>query len=83
MYEGNGNLKRIGKAFVIAGLLSIVVIPAIGFYNDNFKDKVRAGNIVDNWRFTQNALWDSTVFHNGSHSAKIVISENKGKISAE
>ncbi len=82
MYEGKGGLKRIGKAFAIAGVF-LVMIPAIGFYNGNFKDEVRVGNIVDNWQFTQNAFWDSTVFHNGSHSAKIISLENKGKIFAE
>ncbi len=83
MYEGNGGLKRIDKAFAIACVFSVMIIPAIGFYNDDFKDEVGAGNIVDNWQFTQNALWDSTVFHNGSHSAKINISGNESKISDE
>jgi hypothetical protein len=82
MYEGNGGLKRIIQTFAIAGVFMVMIIPAIGFYDNNAKN-FRAENIVDNWRFTQNALWDSTVSHNGSHSARIEIAGNVSKISGQ
>lgn len=41
----------------------------------------RDGLFFDNWQFTQNASWDSKVFHSGSHSGKIEIPGNENKIS--
>ncbi|CAG0972108.1 tRNA3(Ser)-specific nuclease WapA [Methanosarcinales archaeon] len=81
LYEGNGALKRIARLIAIAGVFSAIIIPGIGLYNGEFKEEVRAGNIVDNWQFTQNTSWDSTVFHNGNHSARIEIQGNESKIS--
>lgn len=81
LYEGNGAIKRIAQSIAIAGLFSAIIIPGIGLYNGEFKEEVRAGNIVDNWQFTQNTSWDTTVFHNGNHSARIEIQGNESKIS--
>ncbi len=83
MYEGKSGLKRIERAFAIAGIFSMIILLAIGFYNESYKDEVRVGNLVYNWQLTQNAMWDSTVFHNGSHSARITISGNEVISSAE
>jgi len=41
----------------------------------------KEGGFIDNWRFEQNASWDSTVKHSGNHSAKIEILGNESKIS--
>lgn len=80
-YEGKGALKKIAQSIAIAGIFSAIIIPGIGFYNGEFKEEVRAGNIVDNWQFTHNTSWDSTVFHSGNHSARIEIQGNESKIS--
>jgi membrane-bound metal-dependent hydrolase YbcI (DUF457 family) len=80
-YEGDCGSKRFIKGFAASGIFSILVMSAIGFYNDNLKEEGITGNIVDNWLFSQNASWDSTFSHNGSHSAKIEISGNRSAIS--
>ena len=82
IYEGNGGLKRTVQTFAVAGVFMVIIIPSIGFYDDNVKN-FRAGNIADNWRFTHNASWDPTVSHNGSHSARIEIAGNVSKISGQ
>ncbi|MFZ3169004.1 MAG: metal-dependent hydrolase [Candidatus Methanoperedens sp.] len=81
IFEDTYGLKRTIRAYAGAIIFSIIMISVIGFYDFNLKEKVIAGNIVDNWQFTKDSSWDSTVFHNGSHSAKIEISGNESKIS--
>jgi hypothetical protein len=79
LYEGNSGLGRTMKAFAVGGIFLVMTIPMFEYYDGYLKDEVGGGNIVDRWQFTQNASWDSTVSHNGSHSAKIEISGNKSK----
>lgn len=83
LYEGRSGLQRTIKALALAGVLLSVTIPVFWFYqvDENLKDEVNAGNIVDGWQFTQNASWDTNVSHNGSHSARIEILGNESKIS--
>ena len=81
LYEGNSALKRIAQSIAIVCVSSAIIIPAIGLFNGDLEDEVRAGNIVDNWQYTQDTSWDSIVFHTGSHSARIEIKGNESKIS--
>jgi hypothetical protein len=41
----------------------------------------KEGGFIDKWRFEKNASWDSTMYHNGGHSAKIMISGDSSEIS--
>lgn len=81
IYEGKFALKITIKAYALAILFSIMIVSIIGFYDFNLKEEGISGNIVDNWQFGNNASWDSTIFHNGSHCAKIEISGNESEIS--
>ena len=81
IYEKKFVLNKIIIAYSAAIIFSIMIMSAIGFYDFELKDEGISGSIVDNWQFTQNSSWDSTVFHNGSHCAKIEILGNESKIS--
>jgi septum site-determining protein MinD len=81
LYEGKPGLPRTMKALALAGVLLALTIPVFWYYqvDENFKGAVRFGNVVDGWQFTQNASWDPTVSHNGSHSARIDVPGNESK----
>jgi septum site-determining protein MinD len=81
LYEGKPGLHRTIKAIALAGVLMAVTIPVFWYYqvDENFKDDVRFGNFVDGWQFIQNASWDPTNSHNGSHSARIEGMGNESK----
>jgi len=40
---------------------------------------IRERGSIEKWQFTQNASWDSTVFHSGNHSARIEVPGNESK----
>lgn len=80
IYEGNSGLKNLARTFIVVNVFLLIIIPAIGLYDGNFKEEV-ASTVVDNWHFTQNASWDTAYSHSGSHSAKIHISGNESRIS--
>ncbi len=79
-YEGKKGLKNLARTFIIANVFLLIIIPAMGLYDGNFKEEV-AGTVVDHWIFTQNASWDTMEAHSGNHSAKIDIPGNENRIS--
>lgn len=81
LYEGNDGIKKVGKAFATTFAFSVLIIPAILLYDGNLREEISAGNIVENWQFTRNTLWDNTIFYNDSHSARIDIPGNESIIS--
>ncbi len=84
LYEGKAGLKRSVKAFGVAAAIMILMMPIFGLLDVDIVDKVSStGDVgfIDKWYFTQNASWDSSVFHSGNHSARIEIPGNVSKIS--
>jgi uncharacterized membrane protein len=87
IYKDDFNINKIIKPYIAAFIISNLTLSALGFYHFDLIEEGRRSDIVDNWQFTRNASWDSTVSHNstishnGGHSAKIEISGNKDKIS--
>lgn len=81
LYEGKPGIQRTIKALALAGALLAVTIPVFWFYqvDEDFKDEVRFGNLVEGWQFTKNASWDTTYSHNGSRSARIEVMGNESK----
>jgi hypothetical protein len=85
-YEGKEGIRKMVRTVGIAAAIMILIVPVfmildIGVAKEvnSIKDK----RYIDNWSFTQNASWDSTVFHSGMYSAKIEVQGNESKISGE
>src|SRR3972149_8715575 len=64
------HLRRTGRdyswiiiAIALAGTLLAITIPVFSYYqvDENLKDEVRFGNLVDGWRFIQIASWGKTL----------------------
>jgi len=64
------HLRRTGRdyswiiiAIALAGTLLAITIPVFSYYqvDENLKDEVRFGNLVDGWTFTQIASWGKTL----------------------
>jgi len=75
-YEGKGGIKRIAKAVGVAAALLILMIMVSGILDLKVMEDVNSRintkvGYIDSWSYTQNASWDSTVFHNGNYSAKL------------
>ena len=83
-YEGKGGIRRIARTVGIAGAIMILMVPVFVAFDINVMGTINNNSpkgFIDKWSFTQNASWDSTVFHSGNHSAKIQIEGNESKIS--
>lgn len=76
LYEGKGGIRRIARSVGIAAAIMIFMISVFSIIDIGVVEKVnsiRENGYIDNWSFTQNASWDSTIYHSGKHSAKIEI----------
>ncbi len=83
-YEGNGGIRRIVRNVAIAAGLMILIVLVFTILDIGMAKEVnliRERGYIDKWSFTQNASWDSMVFHSGNQSAKIEIEGNESKIS--
>ena len=81
-YEGKEGIRRIARTVSVAGAIMILMVPMFIALDINVMEKIHSNGYGKNkWIFTQNASWDSTVFHSGNHSAKIEIQGNESKIS--
>ncbi|MBU3966158.1 MAG: metal-dependent hydrolase [Euryarchaeota archaeon] len=83
-YEGKGGIRRIARTVGIAAAIMILMVPVFVAFDINMMERINNNvhrDFIYEWSFTQNASWDSTVFHNGSHSARIEIQGNESKIS--
>lgn len=84
VYEGKSWIKAEVKAIALILVLWAFMVATLSALDVSVIDKMtssKGGILVDNWQFTQNASWDSTVFQRGNHSAKIEISRNESRIS--
>ena len=83
-YEGKGGIRRIARSVGIAAAIMILMVPVFSIIDIGVAEKVNFisdKSYIDKWSFTQNASWDSTVFHSGKYSAKIEVQGNESKIS--
>ena len=83
-YEGHIGIKRSAKAFGVAAALMMLMIPVFIVLDAGGMERVnyiRERGSIEKWQFTQNASWDSTVFHSGNHSARIEVPGNESKVS--
>ena len=82
-YEGKEGIRRIARTVGIAGVIMILMVPVFSILDigANEVNLIRENGYIDKWSFTQNASWDSTVFHSGNHSAKIEVQGNESRIS--
>ncbi len=83
-YEGKGGIRRIARMVGIAAAIMILMVPVFSILDIGAGEKVNFisdKGYIYKWSFTQNASWDSTVFHSGKYSAKIDIRGNESKIS--
>ncbi|NJD54598.1 MAG: hypothetical protein FIB07_17270 [Candidatus Methanoperedens sp.] len=83
-YEGKNGIMRIARTVGIAVAIMILMVPVFVAFDINVMETINNNSpagFIDKWSFTQNASWDSTVFHSGNHSAKIQIEGNESKIS--
>jgi membrane-bound metal-dependent hydrolase YbcI (DUF457 family) len=85
-YEGNGGIWRIARTVGIAAGIMILMVSVFSIIDIGVAEElnsIRDRGYIDKWFFTENASWDSIVFHSGNHSAKIDIQGNESKISGE
>ncbi len=84
VYEGNGGIKRSAKAFGVAAVVIILLIPVIVAMDIKVIERVKSSmerGYIEKWTFLKNASWDPTVLHSGKYSAKIEIMGNESRIS--
>ena len=84
-YEGKEGIRRIARTVGIAAAIMILMVPVFSILDIGAEEVnlIRENGYIDKWSFTENASWDSTVFHSGNHSAKIEVKGNESKISGE
>ncbi len=93
-YAGNGWINKEIKAIAIISALLILLIPALGALDISVIDEMTSSSaspqfyiyledakFLDDWEFGKYTSWDSTIFHSGNHSGKIMIPGNESKIS--
>lgn len=83
-YEGQGWINKEIKTIVIILAVLTLSIPVLGALDISVVDEMtssKGGVLLDNWQFGKYTSWDSTIFHGGNHSGRIMIPGNESKIS--
>ncbi|MCX9080592.1 MAG: hypothetical protein OIN83_00165 [Candidatus Methanoperedens sp.] len=93
-YEGQGWINKEIKTVVIILAVLILMIPVLDALDISVIDEMTSSSksspfyfypedakFLDNWQFGKYTSWDSTIFHSGNHSGKIMIPGNESKIS--
>ena len=83
-YHGNGWIKNDLKVIAILFTLSILMVPVLGAFDISVTDQIassKSGVVVEHWYLGDDTYWDSTVYHSGNHSGRIMILGNDDLIS--
>lgn len=81
-YEGRGWIDKEVKTVAIILAVLILLIPVLGALDISVVDEMTSGKggiLLDNWQFGKYTSWDSTIFHGGNHSGRILIPGNESK----
>lgn len=83
-YEGREWINKEIKIILIIFAVLILMIPVLSALDISVVDEMtssKGGVLLDNWQFGKYTSWDSTIFHSGNHSVKIMVPGNESKIS--